>query len=220
MARATKEEALETRSRILDAAEQVFYERGVSHTSLADIAKAAAVTRGAIYWHFKNKSDVFDAMCDRVHLPMEAMLEENADPRVVDPLGQFIKGGVFVLKQAVNDPRCRKVFDIIFNKCEFVDQDDPILIRQRESKLRAMLRIEQILKNAITCGQLPENLNIRLACLMVHSSFSGMLADWFFAPQSFNLAEDAEYLLAASFHALKTAPTLMQSNHSPAQSEE
>jgi len=115
-----------------------------------------------------------------------------------------------VLKQAVTDPRCRKVFDIIFNKCEFVDQDDPILIRQRECQLRAMLLIEQILRNAIACGQLPVGLNIRLAGLLVHGCFNGLLADWFFAPDSFDLAADAENLLAASFHALKTAPTLMR----------
>jgi len=44
MVRRTKEEALETRNRILDAAEHVFYEKGVSRTSLADIAQTAGVT--------------------------------------------------------------------------------------------------------------------------------------------------------------------------------
>ena len=209
MARSTKEEALETRSRILDAAEQVFYERGVSHTSLADVAKAADVTRGAIYWHFKNKSDLFDAMCDRVRLPMEAIMEANADERVTDPLGEFIKGGVYVLKQAATDPRCRKVFDIIFNKCEFVDHNDPILMRQRECKMQGMLRMEQILANAISRGQLPPNLNIRRACLMAHAMFSGLLADWFFSPDSFDLELEAESLLTACIHAIKTAPTLL-----------
>ncbi|HWT38931.1 MAG TPA: TetR family transcriptional regulator, partial [Paraburkholderia sp.] len=44
MVRRTKEEAQETRTRILDAAEQVFSEKGVSRTSLADIAQTAGVT--------------------------------------------------------------------------------------------------------------------------------------------------------------------------------
>ena len=50
MVRRTKEEAVETRKQILDAAERVFGERGVSRTSLTDIAEAASVTRGAIYF--------------------------------------------------------------------------------------------------------------------------------------------------------------------------
>ena len=58
MVRRTKDEALETRNRILDAAERVFGESGVSRTSLEDVASAAGVTRGAIYWHFKDKSDL------------------------------------------------------------------------------------------------------------------------------------------------------------------
>ena len=55
----TKAEAEETRNSILSAAERVFFEKGVSTASLDDVAKAAGVTRGAIYWHFSNKTDLF-----------------------------------------------------------------------------------------------------------------------------------------------------------------
>ena len=59
MARKTKQEAQETRQHILDVALRIFSQQGVSSTSLGEIAKAAGVTRGAIYWHFKDKSDLF-----------------------------------------------------------------------------------------------------------------------------------------------------------------
>ncbi len=58
MARKTKQQALETRQHILDVAMRLFSQQGVSATSLAQIAQAAGVTRGAIYWHFKDKSDL------------------------------------------------------------------------------------------------------------------------------------------------------------------
>ena len=48
-----------TRQHILDVALRLFSQQGVSSTSLGEIAKAAGVTRGAIYWHFKDKSDLF-----------------------------------------------------------------------------------------------------------------------------------------------------------------
>ena len=57
--RKTKEEAYQTRCNLLVAALSVFYERGVAQASLDEIAKAAGVTRGALYWHFKNKEDLF-----------------------------------------------------------------------------------------------------------------------------------------------------------------
>src|SRR5882757_7288734 len=66
MARRTKAEAEETRQKILDAAERLFFIDGVSRTSLEHIATAAGVTRGAIYWHFKNKLELFEALHERV----------------------------------------------------------------------------------------------------------------------------------------------------------
>ena len=107
MARSTKKEALETRSRILDAAEDVFHARGVSQTSLADIAAAADLTRGAIYWHFENKSDLFNAMCERVKLPLDEIMSAQTEQRETDPLGQFLEDAVQVLRPVVHDERSR-----------------------------------------------------------------------------------------------------------------
>ena len=76
--RRTKAEAEQTRHDLLDAAELLFDQQGVSRTSLADIAKAAGVTRGAVYWHFKNKSEVLAAIVERVHLPFMQELERTS----------------------------------------------------------------------------------------------------------------------------------------------
>lgn len=208
MARSTKEEALETRNRVLDAAESVFHAQGVAQTSLAEVAAAANVTRGAIYWHFKNKSDLFEAMCERVRLPMESMVEAGADDGEPDPLGKLRDTCVFVLHEAVRNPHSRKVFDIIFHKCEFVDEADPIVIRQRECYLQGMANIERILRNAITRGQLPADLDIRLACVSLHAAVDGLLNNWLFAPDSFNLAGNAEKLIDACIDTLRYAPSL------------
>src|SRR5687768_18585123 len=77
MVRRSKEDALATRQQLLDAAEHVFLAQGVSGTSLNDIAVAAGTTRGAIYWHFKDKADLFNAMMARVTLPLEAAFQES-----------------------------------------------------------------------------------------------------------------------------------------------
>ncbi|RZI93264.1 MAG: TetR family transcriptional regulator, partial [Rubrivivax sp.] len=79
MVRRTKEDALATRDRLLDAAEHLFQAKGVSRTSLNDIATAAGTTRGAIYWHFKDKADLFNAMMERVTLPLEESAKQLDD---------------------------------------------------------------------------------------------------------------------------------------------
>ena len=53
-----------TRERILSAAMQVFAQKGWQRSSLDEIAHAAGMTKGAIYWHFKNKNDLFFALLD------------------------------------------------------------------------------------------------------------------------------------------------------------
>src|SRR4051812_29096202 len=69
MARRTKIQTEQTREGILDAARATFLERGLTGTTLEDVASAAGVSRGAIYWHFANKKALFDAMRSRVCLP-------------------------------------------------------------------------------------------------------------------------------------------------------
>ncbi|WP_019141878.1 TetR family transcriptional regulator [Noviherbaspirillum massiliense] len=208
MARCTKEEALETRDRILDAAEQVFHAQGVASTSLADVAEAANVTRGAIYWHFRNKSDLFDAMCERVRLPMEAMAQADAHAEEADPLGRLRASCIFVLKETVRNPHSRKVFDILFHKCEFVDPADPIFARRREWFLRGTAHIERVLRNAIAKGQLPQDLDIHLARASMQAAIDGLLNNWLFAPESFSLDDNAERLIDACLDSLRYSPSL------------
>jgi AcrR family transcriptional regulator len=62
----TRERRLErTRSLLLDAAEEVFAEKGFTPASLDDIARAAGYTKGAIYKHFATKEDLFLAVSER-----------------------------------------------------------------------------------------------------------------------------------------------------------
>lgn len=210
MARCTKEEALETRSRILDAAEDVFYAQGVTRTSLAEVAQAANVTRGAIYWHFKNKSDLFVAMCERIRLPMEAMVKASGSDLENDPLGQLRSNCVYILREAMLNEHSRKVLAIIFHKCEFVDAADPIQVRHQESFHNGTLNFERILRNAVKKGQLPQNLDTQLAATMFHASLSGVLNNWLFSPTSFDLAKDAEKLIDACIATMRSAPSLQR----------
>jgi AcrR family transcriptional regulator len=62
----TRERRLEhTRSLLLDAAEDVFAEKGFTSATLGDIAYAAGYTKGAIYKHFATKEELFLAVSDR-----------------------------------------------------------------------------------------------------------------------------------------------------------
>src|SRR5450830_799065 len=118
MVRKTKEETLETYASLLDAAEQVFSQKGVTNTTLNDVAIAAGMTRGAIYWHFKDKNALLQAMCDRAFLPMEALLNEILETPDKDPIVALKQLDIHFLQIVSGDQRQRRVFDIIFHRCE------------------------------------------------------------------------------------------------------
>ncbi len=208
MARATKEEALATRHRILDAAEAVFEKQGVSRTSLADIAEEARVTRGAVYWHFKNKADVFNAMCERVRLPMEEMADIDASMDPGDPLGSMRAATTFALRQTTGNPHSKAVFGILFNKCEFVDPEDPVYARQQEAVRAGRKRLEILIARAVRAGQLPDDIDIPLAAGVYQSFVTGLMKQWLFAPDSLDLEPEIERVVDVGIGMLQHAPAL------------
>lgn len=58
MARKTREESENTKVLILKSALDCFYEKGFSRTTFEDIALRIHLTKGAVYWHFKNKAEL------------------------------------------------------------------------------------------------------------------------------------------------------------------
>ncbi|MGO4870462.1 MAG: TetR/AcrR family transcriptional regulator [Roseiarcus sp.] len=67
--------AADTRRRIVEAADQLFYEHGFEATSFADIAKAVGLSRGNFYYHFKTKDEILDAVIELRLANTQAMLD-------------------------------------------------------------------------------------------------------------------------------------------------
>ena len=205
MERAGRKKTLETRDRILDAAEDVFNESGYSNTILNEIAEAAGVTRGAIYWHFKNKEDLFQAMCLRIRVPMDALIEGIVEKGVNDPIAQLSRTHETIMLEVINNPHYRKVLNILFHKCEFTRETDQIVIQQKEWHTYSRNIIRTILVNAQKKAQLPADLDIELACNLLGFMFRGLLADWLFMPDSFDLIENARKVNDAVFELMRTS---------------
>lgn len=65
----------DTKSRIVEAADDLFYQQGFGHTSFADIADAVKISRGNFYFHFKSKDRILDAVIGRRMEKSRQMLE-------------------------------------------------------------------------------------------------------------------------------------------------
>jgi TetR/AcrR family acrAB operon transcriptional repressor len=125
MVRKTKEEAEITRLHIIDAARRVFLQCGVSHTSLEKIAAAAGVTRGAVYWHFRNKSELFFAMREDATLPFVDRVVFDADDE--DPLAGIETALLEIFRVLADEQKTRETLEIVSFKCEYVDELLPLM---------------------------------------------------------------------------------------------
>jgi TetR/AcrR family acrAB operon transcriptional repressor len=204
--RRTRQEAAGTRERIVDAAERVFREKGVAHASLADVAAAARVTRGAIYWHFRDKAELFEAMMRRVELPAAALMERAEAAGAGDPLEMLRLSASQVLLRAARDAQVRRVFEIAFHKCEYVGDAAAIRDRQLENQADCLATIEENVRACVRQGLLPRGLDPRLAAIGTMAYVSGILYQWVLHPESFSLERHAQTLVDTYFRGLAATP--------------
>jgi TetR/AcrR family acrAB operon transcriptional repressor len=187
MARRSKEDALATRNSLLDAAEHVFLAQGVAGTSLNDIAVAAGTTRGAIYWHFKDKADLFNAMMDRVAMPLQNAMDLVDQAPEDDPLPRMKEALRKALHQTVVDPQTRRVFEVATHKVEYVDS--LCAVRERHLTIRARWHerlLHVLLKSAALRGiRLP--LPATMAAQGLQALVDGVIQNWLLDPAAYDL---------------------------------
>ena len=176
--RRTKQEADKTRSDLLTAAEILFLEKGVAHTSLEQIAKYAGVTRGAIYWHFKNKADLFHAMLNQVRLPTEIIAQriKQCDPE--DPVAGLRNLCVDALASLLVDERKKRIFTILMRRCEVTDELKEAE-QQHEAFIKAFIQLcTELFSEQKTAQRLRPGFTPHMAAVAIHVLFIGILSDW------------------------------------------
>ena len=77
MPRNTKEDSIKTRSKLLESALDVFSEKSFSEVTLSEIAERVGMTKGALYWHFKNKGDLLSKLIKEIFLDSEIEFAEK-----------------------------------------------------------------------------------------------------------------------------------------------
>ncbi len=80
-----------TRERILDAALDLFIEKGFDGTSLREIAERLGVTKAALYYHFESKDDILLALHMRIHeFGQRAFLSMGDEPVTLEQWGELL----------------------------------------------------------------------------------------------------------------------------------
>ena len=112
----------DTRSRILDVAEELFSEQGFDRISIRDITKKARVNLASINYHFGSKQDLIAAIFERRVFPvnqariaaLDAVEQAKTSPKLENILEAFIRP---TIQCAKNVPKGEKAFSKLFGRC-------------------------------------------------------------------------------------------------------
>jgi len=206
MPRKTKEEALATRARLLDAAERLFAEQGVAGSSLHNVALAAGVTRGAVYHHFVDKADLFNAMMARGCLPMEASVDAQREAENPLPLDALRKHLLAILARVAADPQVQRVFEIAIHKVEYVGELTAVRERRLQMRRDHITLLEGLLRQAQQRGDVLRTPPARQAAIGLHALLDGLIQNWMLEPQAFDLVKVGRQAVDTHLAGLTTRP--------------
>jgi len=215
MVRRTREAAAATREQLLDAAERVFRDRGVTRTSLAEVATEAGVTRGAVYWHFRDKADLFAALCQRATSPMDTLAERASESTGGSPIETLRSLCVDALAHLTGDPRTQAVFEIMFHRSELAGELACIAERHDRDCRQARARVESVIARAVAAGELPRDTDTALAVEALYAYLTGLMHGWTLDPASFDLRACAPALVDTFVAGLVARPPRKSSTPSP-----
>ncbi|MCJ8148630.1 TetR family transcriptional regulator [Shinella sedimenti] len=205
--RRTKDRAKETREQILLSAEKVFYEKGVAHASMEDVARAAGVTRGAIYWHFANRADLVLELYNSLPMPQEELIARELEAENADVFGVLERVGREWLELLAADEHRQRILSILL-RCDHTGEFSVISERQNDLDDEHMQVLEAAFAKAEGQGKLGSTWTPRSAASMLRWVIKGLCSEWLLFGRRFDLAGEGKEALHRLFasYALPAAP--------------
>lgn len=192
--RRTKEEAEKTREKVMEAALALFSRRGYSDTTLAEIAAAAGYSRGPIYWHFRNKTELYEAVMELSQVPLEQMVAEGmaSERPALAALEHFVRRWLSLLHE---DSRYRDSFEILLNKTELTERLAKTLERERKLTRGIIGMFQVLVERAVKEGALAADCDPPHLGVLCYTYLMGITQTWLFDPSLFDLAERKHALI-------------------------
>lgn len=200
--RRTKEETEQTRTDIMDAAIKVFSKKGVSATTLGEIAQEAGVTRGAIYWHFKNKAEIFDALCEDLHAELAEDISKDFSQPHPQPMAQLQELCIRLLQDLEGDARVQQILALFLSSHNYEGDMAPYRDKHVARRLEKVDLFRQYFVRAKDGGTLPKNADPDLLALSVVCYMKGIVTEFMQSPDHFSLDKQAPQLVRLFFKGL------------------
>ena len=171
--RRTKQESLETRAKLLDAALDVFSEKNFSNASLTEISARAGMSKGALYWHFRNKNDLLLRLVEEIcRRSEEGAKNAFGSPACTQSVRSYYMDAYLRFKEG--DVK-KKVYMIMMKRDEWpVDVQKSVERMIKESMGREKTMIEEAIANGQKRGLLRSDVSPTAVAVLVSSIFHGL----------------------------------------------
>jgi TetR/AcrR family acrAB operon transcriptional repressor len=192
--RRTKEEALVTRENVLTAALKVFSQCGYSAARLEDVARAAGVTRGAVYHHFGSKEELYKALVTEKSTGIN-QLSEDIITQGGPPIEILRRLLVRLFEYAEEDEEYRSLLELTVFKVELTEGLKAIMKDTISGRRQLAAYFQDLLAQGVKAGEIRPDLPVKTAAHALVSYMNGVGLIWIQDPEAFSIREDAEALV-------------------------
>jgi len=195
MARKTKAGAQLTRQALLHAALAVFSRKGYATARLEDIAREAGVTRGAIYWHFSSKADLYAALV----ADASARLDQVIGSALAEGGGSFVESTrrvmVRMLAYLEEDETYCAVQSLLLLRTGADTDADPGRLQQVNEFQNKERELAEIMRAGVMVGQFRADLAPEVGARAMLAYLNGIMLQWLLAPDVFSIKASAPSLV-------------------------
>lgn len=192
--RRTKEEAAITRENLLAAALAVFSRSGYSTATLDDVAKEAGVTRGAIYWHFHSKAELYAALLEKYSARGAQIVQQAAAEggSLIEILRRVF---VNLLSAIETDKDLRAIMEINLFKTEQTAELETDRQRQLVESKALLNSIAAAMQQGIDSGDLRRDVSAIEMSRAFLAYQNGIVYNWLWDRSAFSLSSSANTLI-------------------------
>lgn len=198
-----REQPSESRERILAAAVSVFALKGFQRASLDEIAAEAHLTKGAIYWHFRSKNDLFTSLLEYRFQQHTAPLAEELALALAAPTTQARQQAIAtMLRDMLNRFHDNAAWPRLY--LEFVSQTRDAQIASSMAQLydHGRLLAKQMIERLVEAGITDPDLDADTVSIFWCALIDGFMLAWVMKPETFADGQLVERTVAMLWNGL------------------
>jgi TetR/AcrR family transcriptional regulator, acrAB operon repressor len=190
MMRRTKADAAATREQLLKAGLTVFSRKGYTASTMEDIAKQAEVTRGAIYWHFGSKAELYAALINSYAGLSGSIVQQSVSEggSLLEVLERIL---THLLAAVETDALLKEVMELTQYKTERVSELEPVFQKLIESAEQLLKGITDVFQDGINQGLIRNDVQAVDVARAYLAYQNGITSLWLSNPSAFSIKEKA-----------------------------